>query len=884
MKFPDFRDMSIRWKVVAIIFVVVAVSLLLVGAGLLLHTRAAFERDMVQRLTLLADVIGQNTALAFKDAQVAGETLNALSNYDPIMAGGVYDRTGQLVARYLRADADIAVPETPPREQGPAFKGSRTTLVKPIELKGEPTGTVYLVADTRDWTATLQQFLVILLGLFAAVLPVGLLVSVGLQRLVTHPIQELAQLMRRIGRERDHKLRAVKRGNDEIGVLVDGFNDMLDEIAKRRAEVERTQCELQRRVVELDAEVRERRRAEAELHRSRDHLQNFVESANIGLHWVGPDGTIAWANRYELSMLGYTAEEYIGRPIAEFHEDRQVIENVLARVARNEAIENREARLRCKDGSIRDVSMNSSGYWENGRFVHSRCFTRDITERKRAEDALRRSEERYRTLVAATTSVVFSTDPAGRVVERLPSWEEYTGQRWRKYAGSGWAAMIHHEDRRRLKVAWVRATSEGKMFEAEVRVWHARSQRHRYCIARAVPQRQADGSVPEWIGTLTDIDDRKRAEEQFRSALDGAPNAMIIIDEAGRIVLVNQQLERLFGYRRDELRGQPVEKLVPERARSAHPRFRADFFSDPQTRPMGGGRDLYGRHKSGREVPVEIGLSPFTTEEGVFCLASVIDITERRRAEQELRHYTGELQRSNRELGQFAYVASHDLQEPLRAISGCVQLLQQRYRDKLDPRATELIGHTVSGALRMQALINDLLSYSRLSTRAKPFERCDLSHPVQQALANLEVAIKESGAAVTVDPMPVASVDPTQLTQLFQNLIGNALKFKAERTPEIYVGVQRRNGGTLFCVQDNGIGIEPQYIDRIFGVFQRLHNRNTYPGNGIGLAICRKIVERHSGRIWVESVPGKGSTFYFTLPAGNVHNEEQSERYGGQQQ
>ena len=885
MKLSELHDVSIRWKVMAVTFVVMAASLLLAGAGLLLHTRAGFERDMAQRLQLLADVIGQNsiTVLAFKDAQ-AGTTPLALGGYDRVMAAGVYDRTGRLVARYRRADAEVAVPETPPAERGVASGARRMTLVTPVELEGEALGTVYLVADVQDWTATLRQFLVILLILFAAVLAVGFLVSFGLQRLVTRPIRELAQLMRRIGRERDYGLRAVKRGNDEIGILVDGFNDMLDELAKRRAEIECTQRELQRRVVELDTEVRERRRAQAELHRSRDHLQNFVDNANIGLHWLAPDGTILWANRYELDMLGYSAEEYVGRPVAEFHEDPAVVEDILACLARGEVIDNREARLRCKDGSVRHAIINRSGNWENGKLIHSRCFTRDITERKRAEDALKRSEERYRTLVAATTSVVYTTDAAGRVVERLPSWEEYAGQRWEEYAGVGWAAMVHRDDRRRLKAAWLRATAGGTMFEAEVRIWHARSRRHRYCIARAIPQRRSDGTVAEWIGTMMDIDDRKRAEEQFRIAVDGAPTAMILIDQTGGIVLVNRQLEALFGYRREELLGRSIEALVPERARNAHPRFRADFFAGPETRPMGAGRDLYGRHKDGREVPVEIGLSPFATEEGVFCLASVIDISARRRAEQDLRHYTDELQRSNRELGQFAYVASHDLQEPLRAISGCVRLLQQRYRDKLDPRANELIEHTVAGALRMQALINDLLSYSRLSTRAKPFERCDLNYPLQQALANLEVATQESAATVTVETLPVASVDPTQLTQLFQNLIGNALKFRGDSPPKIHVGVRRRSGANLFYVQDNGIGIEPPYTDRIFGVFQRLHNRNKYPGTGIGLAICRKIVERHNGRIWVESVPGKGSTFYFTLPMGNVHNEEQYERFGSHRQ
>ncbi|HEY8555146.1 MAG TPA: PAS domain S-box protein [Burkholderiales bacterium] len=884
----SLRRASIRWRLVAIVFLVLAVSLPLAGAGMLLYERSAFERDLERRMTVLADVIGDNSvaALAFNDLQALADTLAALRNDPRIVAGGLYGTDGRLLAQYRRSDADAAPPaETPAlRPNRATFARGMASMLRPIEHKGKTAGIVYLVADTSDWTELLARFLAMLGALFGAALVVGMLVSIGLQRFVTGPIAELAALMRRIGRTGEAQLRAVKRSDDEIGVLVDGFNDMLDEIAKGRAELEAARAELQQRVAALDAEVAERRRAEAELHRSRDQLRSFIDNAHVGINWLAPDGTILWANRYELELYGYRPEEYIGRAAAAFHEDPRAVADILARLAGSDVLDGYESRVRCKDGSLRDVIINCSVHREDGRLVHVRCFTRDITERKRAEERLRRSEERYRTLVAATTSVVFGTNAVGRVTERLPSWEEYTGQTWPGYAGARWARMVHRDDRRRLWAAWVRATREGRLFEAEVRIWHARSGRHRYCLARAVPQRRADGEVYEWLGTMLDIDDRKRAEEQFRSAIESAPNAMIMIDELGRIVLVNRRLETLFGYRREELLGRPIETLLPERVRQVHPALRGEFLLAWQDGAGTEVREMSGRHRSGREIPLEVGCSALQTEEGVFCLASMIDITERLRAEEERRRYTEELQRSNRELGQFAYVASHDLQEPLRAMSGCVQLLAQRYRDKLDARANELIEHTVSGALRMQALINDLLAYSRVSTRARPFEPCRLEEPLRQALANLEASLKETGATVTYDPLPTATVDATQLTQLFQNLIGNAIKFHADRPPRVHVSVRRRGGAYLFAVEDNGIGIEPQYIDRIFGVFQRLHTRGKYPGNGIGLAICRKIVERHNGRIWAESVPGKGSTFYFTLPAGTVvHNEEHSELYGNGQ-
>jgi hypothetical protein len=232
-----------------------------------------------------------------------------------------------------------------------------------------------------------------------------------------------------------------------------------------------------------------------------------------------------------------------------------------------------------------------------------------------------------------------------------------------------------------------------------------------------------------------------------------------------------------------------------------------------------------------------------------------------------LKRHAQELERSNAELEQFAYVASHDLQEPLRTIASYTQLLARRYRDKLDSDANEFMDFIVDAATRMQDLINDLLSYSRVGTRGHEFQPTDLNKVLENALQNLDLRIKDSGATVTFDNLPTLLGDDRQLLQLFQNLIGNALKFRGEVPPKVHVGVIQHPGEYVFSVRDNGIGIDPQYAERIFLVFQRLHARGEYPGTGIGLAICKKIVERHGGRIWVESAPGKGSTFRFTIPA-----------------
>jgi PAS domain S-box-containing protein len=352
----------------------------------------------------------------------------------------------------------------------------------------------------------------------------------------------------------------------------------------------------------------------------------------------------------------------------------------------------------------------------------------------------------------------------------------------------------------------------------------------------------------------------RSADTRFRAVVESAPSGMVMIDRAGTITLVNRETERLFGYAREEILGQPIERLVPERFRRGHPAFRTKFFADPQTRAMGAGRELYGLRKDGAEIPVEIGLNPIKTGEGSFVLASIIDITERRRSEDELR-------RSNAELEQFAYVASHDLQEPLRMVANYTELLAQRYAGQIDERADKYIRYASDGARRMQRLVADLLAYSRVGSQGKPLVPVEADQVLQAVTHALQRLLRESGGLVESDPLPRVQADEGQLHQLLQNLISNAIKFRSQAPPRVRITAQPQGQRWLFQVSDNGIGIDMQYAQRVFQMFQRLHELGRYEGSGIGLAIAKRIVERHGGTIWIDSAPGQGSTVSFTLLA-----------------
>lgn len=352
----------------------------------------------------------------------------------------------------------------------------------------------------------------------------------------------------------------------------------------------------------------------------------------------------------------------------------------------------------------------------------------------------------------------------------------------------------------------------------------------------------------------------------FQVVVESAPNSIIMVDPTGKIVFMNKHTEKLFGYSKKVLIGKNISILLPERYGNTHHEMIKKFFKNPQTRTMGAGRDLQGIKKNGEEFPVEIGLNPLKTEEGTFVLASIIDITERKKLELRERHYIKALETKNKELEQFAYIASHDLREPLQSIYSFIQLIDSDYSDLLDEVGKESIRYINDSINRMKNLIQGLLEYSRLGREAQ-LEELDLNDLVQEVLDDLNFSIHGSNAKITVNHLPTIKGYPVEIRLLFQNLISNAIKFrKKDVVPRIKVSSKKSKNYWRFEVSDNGIGIPSDYYEKIFTIFQRLHRREEYEGTGIGLAHCRKIIDLHHGEIWVESKPGQGSNFYFSIP------------------
>ena len=631
-------------------------------------------------------------------------------------------------------------------------------------------------------------------------------------------------------------------------------------------------------------DITARKQAEASLLESERRFRRTFELAGSGVAHIGMDRRFLRVNRRLCEILGYPQDELLrltGRQISH-PDDLDVINAQRPRLYAGEIDSVRvEKRYLRKDGSIVWVSFTMVVERDAaGKPQYEIAFFDDITARKQAEAALRESEERFRSVVDSANDGILVYDKQLNVVAGNLAAERILGLPLADIIGAaGFTSLlpcVHADgspilpDERPTRLT----VKSGKPLTGQiVGIYRPDGSMNWVSVNTGFLRRPGDTDWYGVVSTIGDITKQRHAElalsaseALYRQTFELATAGIAHVDLSGRFMKVNRRLCEILGYGEQELIGRPVKEI-------SHPEDRN--LTDSQRMRVRSGEKPSVRfekrylRKSGAIVWVDLSVALACDASGVpqYEIALFDDITERKKAEAALREAHEELKRSNAELEQFAYVASHDLQEPLRMVSSYTQLLMRRYGDKLDGDAKDFTAFIVDGATRMKQLIEDLLAYSRVGTRDKNFKPVDAESSLKRALTNLRAAIQDSGATVTQDKLPTIPCDEVQLAQLFQNLIGNALKFrKPDVAPAVHVGAAEQGAEWEFMVRDNGIGIEPQYFERIFMVFQRLHDKGEYPGTGIGLAIVKKVVERHGGRIWVQSQPGAGTTFHFTMP------------------
>jgi PAS domain S-box-containing protein len=692
--------------------------------------------------------------------------------------------------------------------------------------------------------------------------------------------------------------------------------------------VHRLNAELQQRVAELQAAnealgasrraalnlmedaLQARQQAEAanaELYRFSEQRRLALEAANLGTwDYHFQTGLVFWDKRC-CQMWGLTESEHLGyaAAISRIHpEDRAGVDSAVlsALAGRNGGDYHREFRVVWADGTVHWIASHGRVYFEGPeaerhatRFIGANL---DITAERQAQQALGESRQRLEAFAAATFEGIVLSDQ-GRILDCNEQFAQMAGRTVEELRGTPIERLIAPEDRDRvmenirtgresvIEHRMVRGDGSRLTIEAHGRPSNPPDSRLRHTAVRDITERKQAELRSELLAETasqllaTDSPDRVVEElcKKMLVFLDCQVFFNYLVDErAGRLRLNScagipaQEVQRIewldYGgaicgcVARDGCRivaediqqtDDPPADLVRSygiQAYVCHPLL-------SQGRVLG--TLSFGNRTRRRFTAEELSLIKAVADQVAIAM-------ERQRVQAALRETAEELKRSNRDLEQFAYVASHDLQEPLRAVGGYVKLLERRFPETLDAKAREFVGGAVDGALRMERLISDLLTFSRVGTHGGSFVPTDLNAVLQQTLANLCASIQSADAVITHDGLPTLKVDGTQMMQLFQNLLSNALKFRSPSPPRIHVAVQKQDRRWVFSVRDNGIGIDPRYFERIFHVFQRLHTRRQYPGTGIGLAICKKIVERHGGELWVESEPGEGATFYFSIP------------------
>lgn len=638
-------------------------------------------------------------------------------------------------------------------------------------------------------------------------------------------------------------------------------------------------------VAELREQVAILQRENSELRQNEERYRLIIDNMIEGLIVHAPDLRVIYCNRSSTELFGLSFEEMLGKPIADlvwgfFREDMTALP--LEEYPANQVLRTGAPHTgrvyginRVITGDRVWVLVNAYPMYNAAGDLQQVVVTIiDITEGKRANQALRESEERLHQLADAMPQLVWTANPDGTVDYYNRRTEEYGGFTLTGENTWNWSAVLHPDDVEATVAEWNSSVETGEIYQIEHRAKMANGS-YRWHLSRGIPYIGEDGKILKWFGTATDIHVQKEVEESLRSSerrLRRLVEANIIginyRRANGQIYESNDFFLQLIGFSRDDL----VEGKINWREITPPEYWGIDEAKMAEARAHGSCQPYEKEyiHRDGNRIPTLVGFASLDINNDDF-VAFILDLRERKKAQNRAEEYARRLERSNKELENFAFIASHDLQEPLRKIVAFGERLNKRLEGKIDEEEMEFLKRMQDASRRMQKMIDDLLELSRVSMRSRPFAPVDLNDVARNVLVDLETRLRESNGQVLLEDLPAIEADEIQMHYLLQNLIGNAIKYcKPEAPPTVKVsasmeGSEPKAVARIF-VEDNGIGFDEIYTERIFQVFERLVGRSEYEGSGMGLAICKKIVERHGGSITARSKPGVGSTFIVSLP------------------
>jgi PAS domain S-box-containing protein len=630
-------------------------------------------------------------------------------------------------------------------------------------------------------------------------------------------------------------------------------------------------------------DISEQKKAEDEIQIREKKYRSLIDNLSDTVIECDSDGNFSYASPQVTDIFGYTPEEIVGQNAFEFihPDDLEAAMDAMAEALNKGEKYNLEYRTKHKDGHYIYVSGSGKVLQEEGG-IRIVGVVRDITERKQWEEELHRSFSITRATLESTEDGIVVVDNKGEV--------KIFNEKFVDIWGIDSEHLITYDikilnkfiiDKIKDPFTFVEVQNELEN-HLDVESFDSFEMKDgRILEVTSKPQYVGEAIVGR-VWSYRDITERKHAEEaiknseaKFRQFFENDPEYCYMVSAEGKIIDVNKAAIEMMGYKKEELVNKHVNMIyAPQEIKKID-----GLINEWLETGVIENEELNIITKSGEQRTILLSANNILDDRGklLHSISVQRDITERKCAQEELERTLNELERSNKELEQFAYIASHDLQEPLRMVSSYVELLNRRYGDKISDEADDFINFAIEGTKRMQRLINDLLKYSRVSTRGKNLETTDTENVLNDVLSDLGMMIEDSGATVTHDKLPMVQGDDVQLGQVFQNLVSNALKYHGIEKPNVHVSAEKKGNEWLFSIKDNGIGIDEKYETRIFQIFQQLHPKGKFPGTGIGLAVVKRIIERHKGKIWFESEPGSGTTFYFTIPTTIETDELESE-------